>query len=91
MVRAVLQRADRVILTLFVNPKQFNDAADLATYPRREHEDAAKLAPLGTTCFARRMQERFIWSGLPTAVAVSGVSEGLCGAAPAISTAWGHW
>ncbi|WP_412177470.1 pantoate--beta-alanine ligase [Mesorhizobium sp. YC-39] len=47
LVRAALEKADRVIVTLFVNPKQFNNAADIATYPRTEDEDAAKLVPLG--------------------------------------------
>lgn len=30
LVRAALERAERVIVTLFVNPKEFNNAADLA-------------------------------------------------------------
>ncbi|MCK5747728.1 MAG: pantoate--beta-alanine ligase, partial [Oricola sp.] len=34
LVRAALAEAERVIVTLFVNPKQFNSAADLAAYPR---------------------------------------------------------
>ncbi len=36
LVRTALEKADRVIVTLFVNPKQFNSAADLAAYPRTE-------------------------------------------------------
>ena len=47
LVRAALAEAQRVIVTLFVNPKQFNSAADLAAYPRTEVEDAAKLGPVG--------------------------------------------
>ena len=48
LVRNALTRTDRVIVTLFVNPKQFNNAADLAAYPRTVESDAAKLGPLGT-------------------------------------------
>ncbi|RUW65477.1 pantoate--beta-alanine ligase, partial [Mesorhizobium sp. M4B.F.Ca.ET.049.02.1.2] len=48
LVRTALAKADRVIVTLFVNPTQFNNAADLAAYPRTEHDDAAKLASVGT-------------------------------------------
>ncbi|ESW94761.1 hypothetical protein X769_31695 [Mesorhizobium sp. LSJC268A00] len=46
--RASLDTADRVILTLCVNPEQFNSQADLVAYPRTEHKEAAKLAPLLT-------------------------------------------
>ena len=41
LVRAARATADRVIVTLFVNPKQFNNPDDLAAYPRTEAEDAA--------------------------------------------------
>ncbi|GLS29198.1 Pantoate-beta-alanine ligase [Mesorhizobium albiziae] len=48
--RAALEKADRVVVTLFINPRQFNSAADHAAYPRTEEADAAKLAPLGAHC-----------------------------------------
>jgi pantoate--beta-alanine ligase len=80
LVRAALERADRVIVTLFVNPKQFNSAADLAAYPRTEHEDAAKLAPLGAHMLYAPDGEEMYPEGFGTAVSVAGVSEGLCGA-----------
>ncbi|MGX9182142.1 pantoate--beta-alanine ligase [Mesorhizobium sp. BHbdii] len=80
LVRAALERADRVIVTLFVNPKQFNNAADLAAYPRTEHEDAAKLAPLGAHILYAPDGAEMYPEGFATAVSVSGVSECLCGA-----------
>jgi pantoate--beta-alanine ligase len=80
LVRAALQRADRAIVTLFVNPKQFNSAADLAAYPRTELQDAAKLAPLGAHILYAPDAAEIYPEGFATTVSVSGVSEGLCGA-----------
>ena len=80
LVRAALARADRVIVTLFVNPKQFNSEAYLAAYPRTEDEDAEKLGPLGAHMLYAPDVEEIYPEGFSTTVSVSGVSEGLCGA-----------
>ncbi|MCV3242064.1 pantoate--beta-alanine ligase [Mesorhizobium robiniae] len=81
LVRAALAKADRVIVTLFVNPKQFNSLADLQAYPRTEHDDAAKLASVGAhiVLYAPDALDMYPKS-FATTVSVSGVSEGLCGA-----------
>jgi pantoate--beta-alanine ligase len=39
--------ADRVVATIFVNPKQFNPNEDFTTYPRRETEDFEMLNAAG--------------------------------------------
>ncbi|MER8944464.1 pantoate--beta-alanine ligase [Mesorhizobium sp. M0959] len=80
LVRSALQKADRVIVTLFVNPKQFNSAADLAAYPRMENEDAAKLTLLGAGLLYVPDATEMYPDGFATTVSVSGVSESLCGA-----------
>ncbi len=80
LVRAALAQADRVIVTLFVNPKQFNNPEDLAAYPRTEHEDAAKLAPLGAHLLFCPGGDEMYPAGFETNISVAGVSEGLCGA-----------
>ena len=80
LVRAALEKADRVIVTLFVNPKQFNSATDLAAYPRTEEADAAKLAPLGAHLLYAPDAAEMYPDGFATTVTVSGGSEGLCGA-----------
>lgn len=80
LVRAALEKADRVIVTLFVNPKQFNNAADLAGYPRTETEDAAKLGSIGAHVLYAPDAAEMYPDGFATTVSVSGVSEGLCGA-----------
>lgn len=46
LVRAAQRRADRVIVSIFVNPTQFAPSEDLATYPRTFADDIAALAKL---------------------------------------------
>ena len=43
LVAAARKVCDRVIVTIFVNPKQFNNPDDLKNYPRTEKDDARKL------------------------------------------------
>ncbi|MEI9402065.1 pantoate--beta-alanine ligase [Mesorhizobium argentiipisi] len=79
LVQAAQAKADRVIVTLFVNPKQFNNADDLAAYPRTEHDDAAKLASVGAHILYAPDAADMYPQGFATTVSVSVVSEGLCG------------
>jgi pantoate--beta-alanine ligase len=80
LVRAALGKADRVIVTLFVNPKQFNSTTDLAAYPRTEEADATKLAPFGVDMLYAPDAEQIYPQGFSTKISVNGVGEGLCGA-----------
>ena len=47
LVRAAKQAADEVVVTIFVNPLQFDDPIDLERYPRDIDADCALLEPLG--------------------------------------------
>lgn len=80
LVRAALANADRVVVTLFVNPRQFNSADDLAAYPRTEETDSARLALLGADLLYAPDADQVYPHGFATNVSVAGVSEGLCGA-----------
>ncbi len=47
LVERARQECGFVVVSVFVNPTQFNNAADLATYPRDEEADAALLGSAG--------------------------------------------
>ena len=69
-----------MVVSLFVNPAQFNDAADLVNYPRSEANDAAEAADLGVdVLFAPPVSEIYP-EGFSTTVSVSGLGEVLEGA-----------
>lgn len=79
LVAAAKAAADRVIVSIFVNPKQFNTAQDLARYPRTEQADALLLAPMGVDLiFVPDLPEVYP-DGFATTVTVSGISAGLDG------------
>lgn len=80
LARAAKAACDRVIVTIFVNPKQFNSSEDLAKYPRTEEADARLLSPLGVDVIFAPNPETVYPHDFSTTVSVSGVSEGLCGA-----------
>ena len=79
LVAAARARADRVIVTLFVNPKQFNSATDLASYPRTEGQDAAKLDGTGADILYVPDAATIYPDGFVTTVSVAGPSRGLDG------------
>ncbi len=80
LVRAAKAAADRVIVTIFVNPRQFNAASDLAKYPRTEEADAARLAPVQVDAIFAPAPAEVYPTGFATTVSVSGVADPLEGA-----------
>jgi pantoate--beta-alanine ligase len=72
LVRRGLAVCDRVVVSIFVNPRQFGSADDLARYPRREAEDCAKLAAAGAhLAFIPTVKEMYP-PGSVTTVSVAG-------------------
>ncbi|WP_062296306.1 pantoate--beta-alanine ligase [Demequina maris] len=75
LVRAAREAADEVVVTIFVNPLQFEDPDDLDTYPRTLDEDCALLEPLGVdVVFAPSVDEVY-----PTGLPVVTVNAGRIG------------
>ena len=79
LVEAARGGCDRAVVTLFVNPTQFNNPDDLKTYPRTEADDIAKLAPLGPHLLYAPGDGEIYPEGFSTSVTVSGISTALEG------------
>lgn len=75
LVEAAKAACDRVIVTIFVNPKQFNNPDDLANYPRTEEEDARKLARFGVDALYLPRPEEVYPDGFATTVSVAGLTD----------------
>src|SRR5207302_8871054 len=72
LIRAAATECDCVVVSLFVNPTQFDEPADLARYPRSEDEDAALAGEAGAAIlFAPAVTELYP-DGFATSVEVVG-------------------
>ena len=80
LMRAARAGSDEMIVSLFVNPAQFNDPRDLAAYPRDEERDAGIAARLGADVLFAPAQEEVYPAGFATTVSVPGLSDVLEGA-----------
>ncbi|MHA0330329.1 pantoate--beta-alanine ligase [Sphingomonas melonis] len=81
LIEAARRPGTKVIASIFVNPKQFGPNEDLARYPRREAADARLLADHGCDLLWAPPVEVMYPEGFATNVSVTGVSDGLDGAA----------
>lgn len=70
LVRLALARAERVCVSLFVNPTQFGPNEDFSRYPRDEAADAAKLATAGAHLLFAPLPEEVYPPGSLTRVSV---------------------
>jgi len=71
---------DVVVVSLFVNPAQFNEGGDLAAYPRDEDRDAALAAAAGADLLFAPGPDEVYPPGYQTWVDVEELSRGLEGA-----------
>ena len=81
LVRAAQREAAHVVASIFVNPRQFGANEDLDAYPRQLARDQALLEGEGVRLLWAPDAEAMYPAGYATNVSVSGVSDGLCGAA----------
>jgi pantoate--beta-alanine ligase len=74
------RRAQRVVLSIFVNPMQFGPQEDLAKYPRDLAGDLALAADVGCDMAFVPEAAGMYGPDFQTAIEVREVSQGLCGA-----------
>ena len=80
LMRAARAGSDEMVVSLFVNPAQFNDPRDLEAYPRDEQADAAIAERLGADVLFAPPPEAVYPPGFSTTVSVPGLSDALEGA-----------
>lgn len=81
LVEEARRHGRHVVVSIFVNPRQFGPNEDLDAYPRREAKDAQLLQAAGVDILWAPSVEVMYPAGYATNIRVSGVSEGLDGAA----------
>lgn len=81
LVREARKHAAHVAVSIFVNPRQFGPSEDLARYPRQLERDSELLEREGVALLWAPTPDAMYAQGYATNVSVSGVSDGLCGAA----------
>lgn len=79
LVREAKKIAERVAVSIFVNPRQFGANEDLSAYPRQLEQDCALLEAEGVDLVWNPDVEVMYPDGYATNISVAGVSEGLCG------------
>ncbi len=79
LVQAGRKRAERVVVSIFVNPRQFAPSEDFDAYPRVAEADRAALAGLADLIFAPGVADMYP-AGFATEITVAGPSQGFEGA-----------
>ncbi len=80
LVREGKKQGDVVVVSIFVNPMQFNQQSDFDKYPRKDEQDRRMLEEVGTDVLFYPTATEIYPEGFQTAVEVNKVTEPLCGA-----------
>jgi pantoate--beta-alanine ligase len=80
LIASARRRAERVVVSIFVNPIQFDRREDFDRYPRTLDEDAARCAAAGVDAVYAPDPAAMYPEGFQTGVEVTGLTGPLCGA-----------
>ncbi len=81
LVDAVAAQADRIVVSIFVNPTQFGEGEDFDAYPRQETTDREKLASTSASLIFAPGAAEMYRTGHASTVSVSGITTRFEGAA----------
>jgi len=79
LIREAKKRCSPVVVSIFINPKQFGLSEDLAKYPRPIERDRAMLEEIGIDYLFAPSAEEMYPAGFRTTVVVEGLSDRLEG------------
>ena len=80
LVEAAKKLADRVVVSIFVNPTQFGPNEDFSRYPRPLIDDLSLLRAAGADAAWLPDMPTMYPPGFATSMHIAGITEGLCGA-----------
>ena len=80
LIKEIHKHVDKVVVSIFVNPKQFGPNEDFDKYPRSETADIKKLEEVNTDLLYTPEVSEIYPEGFLTNVSVSKITEGLCAA-----------
>lgn len=79
LMRECNKHVDDLIVSIFVNPAQFNDPEDFENYPRNDEADLAECEKLEASAVFFPTREAMYPSGYLTYVNVTKITDNLCG------------
>ena len=80
LIRMACQKADEVVVSIFVNPIQFGPGEDLDKYPRQLDKDKRLAEQSGAQAIYSPTLEEMYPNNFTTNIHVKRVTDGLCGA-----------
>lgn len=80
LIKAAKHKADKIVVSIFVNPTQFGANEDFDSYPRTEQQDAQQLACIGVSMLFLPAISEIYSQEAKTMISVNELSSMHCGA-----------